>query len=1242
MNNYKFLIYNGTQFVDITKLIQTNANIQDKLDLTLDFASFVIKHAKQSYTDIPGIDFSKPLKPWTPVIIDINNGQETYRMYTTNCSRNIIGKGSTKRYSHEISLVEATKSLWGKPIPNFTITQPKSDILGTWFSVNKTNEGSYPQESVTVSNTPIDLSFVTTNESGDTSILEGLTLKDTNEREYNLNINFRVYNEISNFSAGGITYSNADTIFEIKIFRNGILFETITGNIPAGIGQPHNVSPSITIISKNYLITNTISSTFTFEVRTIGFYNFSGGGYNYTIQDTVKINAVITPSTPRDEGLKPKELSSEMEKVLSTVNDIYGTSYYLSETAKANVTGIISPEFTFESYTAWDALERLANYVDAIPEIGEKDFNEVSLRFINEDPDLSYDLSSYTEESQSYVFDDYNTGLEINASNLVEEDVLNNVKVEPYVGGWMTVRVNNPDISQLTEDNSAFKTRQNIYRVYKLFIKGVGVVATGPGSNIVLNGNAGGTDYTNHTYWDLSDFIVEKQRWDTFENGTLNKSPSERREINTKGNNIYFKQGSKYIDGLGYKTQTLSTFLGTTVAPRALMETIMRAAEIYLQELDIDGVLEDYQVQEVTDGNPELAIVDTQNRHKLFRGVLVQVHYIPMANVRSTIYRYDSFDRGIDILKFGNEQDKVNDTVNIGEYIKKTTNKLGNIIYTVSGRAKNYGSIPKLGFKTLDNKYISSRSINLNKNIINYDLELSENFINQSSYVGVDSRYRQFEVPDDSVVHRQDKYNEFILLTTNRFNHLPHTTNFERYGKRMILDGFQNASSTYNRFPISYGKMTITKTIGSTQTDNIQHFDIPINGFAVGTTINLQLEADDNYSMGPRIDELDIASTFKDEFRLQNYTNYTNFDGTFDKFELSLRSRGTVNNTEVDANEYPFNVNDTYSSNDPVLFNLTKDNVFKDAREKYGLNIQLPVLSTDIETIRIFPGFAKYNSIIRHKGGSTIRVALMEDGYIPMINNIKVDTSKIRILDPSDYIADLVYDSTNEAYGLRYREVEIPANTVIQGIVVYEELTEELILSLNEKVDRNGLSGISYDFTTIYSIHKQSLNNYMYPDSPQRFTVTFNSMNGTDVPSQQVLANTAVNEPITSREGFSFNGWYSDISLTQLFDFSTPIVSNITLYAKWISIISGEHQWVRVYTNIVQGQIYPNIDSYTCSSNYINLLPDPNNYDVDFTFNVTPVRLCNPEMEMCLINPETEETFQLCPTHQYRVEVIPE
>ena len=46
--------------------------------------------------------------------------------------------------------------------------------------------------------------------------------------------------------------------------------------------------------------------------------------------------------------------------------------------------------------------------------------------------------------------------------------------------------------------------------------------------------------------------------------------------------------------------------------------------------------------------------------------------------------------------------------------------------------------------------------------------------------------------------------------------------------------------------------------------------------------------------------------------------------------------------------------------------------------------------------------------------------------------------------------------------------------------------------------------------------------------------------------------NSAIQQPTApTKEGYTFAGWYSDSGLTQDFDFTTPISTDITLYAKW-------------------------------------------------------------------------------------------
>jgi uncharacterized protein (TIGR02145 family)/uncharacterized repeat protein (TIGR02543 family) len=69
------------------------------------------------------------------------------------------------------------------------------------------------------------------------------------------------------------------------------------------------------------------------------------------------------------------------------------------------------------------------------------------------------------------------------------------------------------------------------------------------------------------------------------------------------------------------------------------------------------------------------------------------------------------------------------------------------------------------------------------------------------------------------------------------------------------------------------------------------------------------------------------------------------------------------------------------------------------------------------------------------------------------------------------------------------------------------------------------------------------------------YTIKFNSNSGNTIDSQNITYNTTATPPSPpSNSGFVFAGWYSDQALTTLFNFTTPITSAMTLYAKWTAV----------------------------------------------------------------------------------------
>ena len=67
------------------------------------------------------------------------------------------------------------------------------------------------------------------------------------------------------------------------------------------------------------------------------------------------------------------------------------------------------------------------------------------------------------------------------------------------------------------------------------------------------------------------------------------------------------------------------------------------------------------------------------------------------------------------------------------------------------------------------------------------------------------------------------------------------------------------------------------------------------------------------------------------------------------------------------------------------------------------------------------------------------------------------------------------------------------------------------------------------------------------------FDISFDSLGGSEVPSQRLRYGERVAEPLPpTREGFLFLGWYEDRDFTKEVDFSSAVATGkTTVYAAW-------------------------------------------------------------------------------------------
>jgi uncharacterized repeat protein (TIGR02543 family) len=79
-------------------------------------------------------------------------------------------------------------------------------------------------------------------------------------------------------------------------------------------------------------------------------------------------------------------------------------------------------------------------------------------------------------------------------------------------------------------------------------------------------------------------------------------------------------------------------------------------------------------------------------------------------------------------------------------------------------------------------------------------------------------------------------------------------------------------------------------------------------------------------------------------------------------------------------------------------------------------------------------------------------------------------------------------------------------------------------------------------------------NNYdiSYTNGEQIFLANFESNGGSNVARQEVARDETVSKPANPTRGHhTFAGWFTDEDLTDNFDFTTPITTDLVLYAKW-------------------------------------------------------------------------------------------
>jgi len=101
--------------------------------------------------------------------------------------------------------------------------------------------------------------------------------------------------------------------------------------------------------------------------------------------------------------------------------------------------------------------------------------------------------------------------------------------------------------------------------------------------------------------------------------------------------------------------------------------------------------------------------------------------------------------------------------------------------------------------------------------------------------------------------------------------------------------------------------------------------------------------------------------------------------------------------------------------------------------------------------------------------------------------------------------------------------------------------------------------GIKYDFNNTVTSDLTLYAHWTQNSSAQSYTVTFKANGGNPGNVQTVQSGDQATIPTSpTRSGYTFDGWFTSEVGGVLFDFKTPVTSDLTLYAHWTAIVPAK------------------------------------------------------------------------------------
>lgn len=766
--------------ITLTKLLIDNVDYTDYAVWTFQGQDTLNESLDLNYIELKGTDIENPFTPFLDVEIQIKDASGTTTINKFIESDTVTKIISNNTYNHNLLFIEETK--WFERLfVEKTIRQPLIHDYG------ELNTGMFVSAySLREAPGPVTEEH---NESDNLTLFNSVL---------EVNQSYQIYNPM--YLMYEIQEDLDDIFYWIPWNADLISKRTATLNIY----NPNNqIELSITkevnageLPTDTFTFTPTMQGTYRFEL-TMPKQLYESGGYYITGSAMFDVSAIIKEE-PKDDYTIRDTINFLLDTCVTLrenetpIFSLAEPSDYtdVSDDYKERVEKIldaVSPEFTFNKMSLFEALKMIGDYAHFLPRLkNKKIYFDLLGRMDYADIDsLGEEYSSVSSQSSN----DFCNALDSQVNNLTNmDDEKQGAVSTPDNLGYRTLRTETGTV-QITDQNIIIPTEDNIEKIISLEL--------------------GYLNNDNTYIGDITPYVYENDEYQTLSSYGSTYPTSKMFALK-------YTQGQPNITELSFK-----------------------------RENPVSGSFEDMAIINIIFKKLNKSISwwnSFWSNEDVFK-LQYRLVYTPSTNTKVTQFKAnkdDIQDKPL-YIAYNQSASKVSSNA-YGENLKGTIAKLGNVEKTKMYILPTFDLIPKCGTLFDKDYYISTVKYEVYPNFIKCELGLSKNYNNKSAYVEINSQLEFFEYNRNIIIDRYVVYEEFCEVGVDN-----NDTDVNSMITNAGIDKFANSFvDNYSSTAVS-----CVKAQGYDADDNpLTEVVLPVISLGVGNSILLSYHYEDSVSAG--------------------------------------------------------------------------------------------------------------------------------------------------------------------------------------------------------------------------------------------------------------------------------------------------------------------------------------------------------------------------------------------------------